>query len=76
MDLASAQLDDGAKLSLEERKVWGTCSVCGAAPGEYCDQGGSPALGQRAGGGDMQMGEGVHVQRIVKAPMHVRVVEL
>lgn len=58
----------GREATFEERATWGTCSVCGAKPGEWCWS----DVGFRFG--DVKTGQGVHLVRLQRAPKRVKLV--
>lgn len=53
-------------LTFEERRTWDRCPTCNAPDGERCDPNVGPSVGRPATEG------GVHLSRIVRAPMRVR----
>ncbi len=59
--------------TIEERMKWGECPVCKAKHGEFCLPVGL-VMGVKANGSPLGQGDGVHVQRISKAPMRVKLV--
>ena len=69
------QLIEGRETTYEERATWGTCPICGAEPGEWCEPAGTPSLGIPVGGGRHEKGDGVHMARLTNAPRHIRIVE-
>lgn len=59
------------ELSFDERCKWGECPACHAKHGEYCDADIGAQLGVRADGRRMRTGEGAHMGRLQRAPIHV-----
>lgn len=58
--------------SLDERCTWGECPSCGAPHGQRCNPDVGLSIGYAVGGGPPR--DGVHVSRIQRAPLRVRVV--
>ena len=62
------------ELTQEERFEWGECPVCHAPHGSPCYADVGAQLGVRVDGRRMRDGEGVHMGRLERAPMKVRLV--
>lgn len=57
------------ELTYEDRATWGTCTVCGAKHGEWCNADVGVRLSKT-----LRTGEGVHLVRLHDAPKHYRIV--
>ena len=60
--------------TFEERATWGECPICHAKHGEWCFAEVGFQLGMKISGGRMETGEGVHLARLSKAPMKVKLI--
>lgn len=62
------------ELTFEERATWGECPVYRAKDGEWCHSEVGWQLGRKVSGGQLQTGEGVHLGRLQKATVQVKLV--
>lgn len=60
------------ELTYEDRATWGTCPVCAAHHGEYCNSSVGIPLGRNIHGEPAK--EGAHLGRLQQAPLKVRLV--
>jgi len=65
---------EARETTFEERATWGECPVCKAPHGDWCRAEIGVQLGRRVDGRHMETGEGVHLARLQRAPMRVRLV--
>jgi len=61
--------EGGRELTFDERALWGTCPVCKAGPGTWCDLN----VGILAALNMCQETRGAHLGRLQAAPLRVRV---
>ena len=64
-------LQNAREATFEERATWGTCPVCKAAPGEWCDSAVGIPLGISPSG---TLREGAHLGRLANAPTRIKLV--
>lgn len=55
-------------LTFAERATFGTCSICGAGPGQWCSPDAGLLIGVKVNGGPPSPGDGAHLARLAASP--------